>query len=296
MKKILTTAACLMLLLGCKETTTQVPALADNTDAVIKGTVSLDELGAKIDDEYAPLYGIWEGNAGNDEDPAMLPVIVKIKGVEEGRVNAKITIGDKVFYIHGKHEIKEDKFFVRFKQGSNKYEKNILELWHDGDKLTGTYTTKLGEPAIKTELAHRSFAYDPNVMPDIKQAVDWETSKPIKRKYTDEDGHAASYDAEGHRYTSKDGMELNASVEKLTEGQLKNLRKLDLEMIRNTIYARHGYAFKRSYLRNFFNSADWYVPVSDNVEKDLTKLEQQNIALLKRMEKYATDHYEYFGR
>ena len=46
----------------------------------------------------------------------------------------------------------------------------------------------------------------------------------------------------------------------------------------------------------FFENADWYVPVSNNVDADLTPLEKENVALLARFEKYAEDHYDTFGR
>jgi len=62
------------------------------------------------------------------------------------------------------------------------------------------------------------------------------------------------------------------------------------------VFARHGLSFKKSSFRYFFESSDWYVPVSNNVDKELTILERQNIALLKRMEEYAEDHYDAFGR
>lgn len=77
---------------------------------------------------------------------------------------------------------------------------------------------------------------------------------------------------------------------------LKNLRKLDLQIIRNTVFARHGYSFKKETYRQFFENTDWYVPVSNNVDADLTPLEKDNVALLARLEKYAEDHYDTFGR
>ena len=85
-------------------------------------------------------------------------------------------------------------------------------------------------------------------------------------------------------------------MRKLTEKQLKNLHKLDLEIIRNTIYARHGYSFANRGARQFFDYVDWYVPLYTNVEDKLSPTEKENIALLKRFEKYATDNYQQYGR
>ena len=77
---------------------------------------------------------------------------------------------------------------------------------------------------------------------------------------------------------------------------LKNLRKLDLQIIKNSIFARHGYSFKKETYRNFFEQTDWYIPVSDNVDNNLTPTEKENVILLNRFIKYAEDKYDYFGR
>lgn len=52
---------------------------------------------------------------------------------------------------------------------------------------------------------------------------------------------------------------------------------------------------KKSY-RQFFDSVEWYIPVSENVDAKLTALEKANIKLLERFEQYAEDNYDSFGR
>jgi len=78
---------------------------------------------------------------------------------------------------------------------------------------------------------------------------------------------------------------MNASTTELKEDSLKNLKKLELEIIRN-----------KKGVRQFFDPVEWYIPISDNVDNVLTKLEKKNIELLKRFEKYAEDNYDSFGR
>jgi hypothetical protein len=58
----------------------------------------------------------------------------------------------------------------------------------------------------------------------------------------------------------------------------------ELELMRNEIYARHGWIFRRPDLRNYFQSQPWYRPKSDNafysnrrVEAELSPLERKNI-------------------
>ena len=60
--------------------------------------------------------------------------------------------------------------------------------------------------------------------------------------------------------------------------------KEDLRILRNSIFARHGYIFKDSELKNYFSNYSWYDPQYSNVNDKLTSVETQNIALLKSME------------
>ena len=72
--------------------------------------------------------------------------------------------------------------------------------------------------------------------------------------------------------------------------------KGELETMRNEIFARHGYCFKRKAQRELFEDKDWYIPNTVDVKKDLTEIEKKNIALIKRFEKYAEEYGDDFGR
>jgi len=297
MKPICVTVAALLMLVGCKETVTESPALANNVDVAAQGAINLDKLGNVVVDEYAQYYGVWVGEIGNDTAAVAISAHIKIISIEKGKVRAHATVGDKKMNLSGVQQTKDGKFYVRLNEGFGKRERNIFEIWQQGSNFEGTYYAKPGEPGSKVVLTHKVFKYDPTVMLANEYAIiDWDTSKKVTRFYTDEEGNEQTYETEGNRSASRPFPALNGSTQKLTEGQLKNLRKIDLEVLRNTIYARHGYAFGRIYLRSLFDSNEWYVPISDNVEKELTTLEKQNIALITRVEKYAQDHYQYFGR
>lgn len=54
----------------------------------------------------------------------------------------------------------------------------------------------------------------------------------------------------------------------------------DLRIIRNEIFARHGYIFKSRDLRNYFSKMDWYDPKYENVDSLLTEVDKKNIALI----------------
>ena len=84
--------------------------------------------------------------------------------------------------------------------------------------------------------------------------------------------------------------------EKLDKLDVENMHKGDLEVMRNSIYARHGYSFKNRKMRYVFNHVDWYVPMFTDIRENLTTLEKENIALMKRYEQHAERYYDTFGR
>ena len=89
---------------------------------------------------------------------------------------------------------------------------------------------------------------------------------------------------------------INASNTLLKKSDVENLKKGDLTIIRNTIYARHGYSFKNRPLRVFFDAQSWYIPIHTDIKKEFTDIEKKNIQLLLRYEKNAIEYYDYFGR
>lgn len=64
----------------------------------------------------------------------------------------------------------------------------------------------------------------------------------------------------------------------------KTLRELDL--MRNTIFARAGHAFRKKWLRDYFTSQPWYKPVKEQDEKKVSALDQKNALFIA---KYSAD-------
>lgn len=98
------------------------------------------------------------------------------------------------------------------------------------------------------------------------------------------------------KYLTTTGDYPQASQRLLKEDDVNNLMKPELEAMRNEIFARHGYCFKKKNLRELFEDKDWYIPNTVDVKKDLTDIEKKNIALIKRFEKYAEEYGDDFGR
>ena len=70
----------------------------------------------------------------------------------------------------------------------------------------------------------------------------------------------------------------------VTEKDLTGLDANDLRIMRNWIYARHGYIFKSRDLKDYFSQMPWYNPCSSDVSSQLSKIEKQNVEFIKRHE------------
>lgn len=80
----------------------------------------------------------------------------------------------------------------------------------------------------------------------------------------------------------------------VTDSDLKMLSAKDLEIMRNEIYARHGWIFTRPDLRSYFEHQTWYKPagiasesdtVNNQISANLSAIEQENAARIRDYEK-----------
>lgn len=154
---------------------------------------------------------------------------------------------------------------------------NVAGTWQANNK-------KLAVSKREYNLKKRTFSYDPNLA--LPEDVSWSQLYEKNPKFEDKE-----------ESLTKDVLKFNASNEELKKEDIENMYKGDLEVMRNAIYARHGYSFKNRKMRFIFDSAvDWYMPVSTDIRSDLTDLERKNIDLLKRYEEHAGRYYDVFGR
>lgn len=79
------------------------------------------------------------------------------------------------------------------------------------------------------------------------------------------------------------------SLYKLTKKELLlfiNYYNLNLKVIRNEIFARHGYIFKNGgEMEKYFLAEEWYIPEFNNINHLLSDIEKHNIQLIKQLEK-----------
>jgi hypothetical protein len=76
-----------------------------------------------------------------------------------------------------------------------------------------------------------------------------------------------------------------ASARLLSASDLQNVDKPTLRLIRNEIFARHGYLFKSDDLRSYFGRQPWYVGKYLDCNEMLTYIEKKNINIIKIYEK-----------
>lgn len=195
------------------------------------------------------------------------------------------------------------------------------------DKHDGTFTFNIKDTLLKGkwkafakidiqnrkyELVKKEFSYNANVMIDTSKYggieskfVDWTKPsmseaevKKIKSKMSKEDREMYQEFQENEDFASatENIYKLNSSTTLLDEKVVANMKRGDLYILRNMIYARHGYSFKYRPLRVFFDKQSWYVPYSANIKAEFSDIEKQNIQLLLKYEKNAKEFYDYFGR
>ncbi|MFC3159904.1 YARHG domain-containing protein [Chryseobacterium arachidis] len=277
---------------------------------------SKDSLTAKKDTVVAPeiykeYYGIYMGDfAGKEmitpeigeeyEGDVYKKLSLKINRITKDSVYGQSIVNGNQRPFRGIFN-EATKSFILDEPGNDKTD-GRFEVKLNNDSLTGNWNafnkSAVKSPTKTLKLIKKEFAYNPNFMLDENtDLIDWENPKEFTEKYTDEEtGKTETYKASKNRIASDAVFKINASRQKLTEKDLKNLRKLDMEIIKNSVFARHGYSFKKATYRNFFEQTDWYIPVSNNVDKDLSPMEKDNVALLNRFIKYAEDKYDSFGR
>jgi hypothetical protein len=293
----------IICLTGCKKESTTTGLSKDSLTAK-KDSVVAPEL-------YKEYYGIYTGDfAGKEiitpeigeeyEGDVFKKISLKINRITKDSVYGQSILDGNQRPFRGVFN-ETTKSFILDEPGNDKTD-GRFEVKLNNDSLTGSWNA-FNAKAVKTpskvvRLAKKEFVYNPNFMlSSDSDLIDWENPKNFVEKYTDEEtGKTESYTASKNRIASNAVFKINASKQKLTEKDLKNLRKLDLEIIKNSIFARHGYSFKKATYRNLFEQTDWYIPVSNNVDNDLSPMEKENVALLNRFIKYAEDKYDSFGR
>lgn len=228
--------------------------------------------------------------------------IDKIKGTE---IIGHSIVSGNIQKFKGKVTETPFTFEINVKEPGNEKSDGefVLTIKKKDTLLSGKWNAfKVKENKInkrKLELSKKIFEYNPNNKIEDR-FVDFHKSAIKKVEYDSEDSVGnpikQSYDDEQYFTTTDTIFKINPSTEILKKELVENLSKGDVFILRNLIFARHGFAFRDKTLRGFFDYHSWYMPVFSDVTKDLTKIEKENVALLLRYEENAKEYYDHFGR
>ena len=134
----------------------------------------------------------------------------------------------------------------------------LLDLEDDGRYIVLNLETDMGSEA------------------DFKTTVT-QTTEPITSDPAPAEDEQPVLDTEESEYLFPSDTEL------LTTEYLDTLSDDQINLIRNEIYARHGYIFKKEVYKNYFESQSWYHGYDsdmDNVQKSFNEIERKNIDIL----------------
>jgi hypothetical protein len=283
-------------------------------------TVTTAAPSPSVPDENSEYLGTWVGyfrKATQEDfteyDDRSLVIDEGYVWNRENKINISIDqiIGDSVIGhsvvagndrpFHGRMMRDPDGALVGFhlrEPGDDKYD-GVFDFSIEDELLSGSWEA-YGELNVKYrryQLERKTFVYDPEQ--DLERAkvfVDWTKSTEKKVRMDYGDGEFEEWMRQEYVSATDAIYEVNASSQRLTKAEVENLKKGDLTIIRNTIYARHGYSFKNRPLRVFFDAQEWYIPVHTDIRADFTDLEKENIKLLLTYEKNAAEYYDSFGR
>lgn len=190
--------------------------------------------------------------------------------------NGNFKMEGKLFKVEAA-EPGDDKYDGKFSFTIDPDKNTVSGIWKANDN-------KLDVTERKYTLAKKQFKYDASL--NLPEDVQWAGLYEKNPKFPDK-----------IESLTEDVTKFNASMKELTKKDVQNLYKGDLEIIRNTIYARHGYSFKNRRLRFIFDQfVPWYMPLNTDIRTDLTELEKKNIELIKRYEDHAAKYYDEYGR
>ena len=275
--------------------------------------VTMDESTTVTDGELAledgnKLYGFWVGKFEMDFQDEDYPIYEDDEFEYNKKINISIDkiVGERIeghSVVSGNYRvfsgsIKRDsgRYFVEAREPGDHANDGIFKFQMNDTMLWGTWNAfdKKDSVRRKYELKRRIFQYDSTIA--LEEAALYVDYKKSKQEMIIDEEESDSFEIPYYATSTKNIYDINASNTFLNEPDVANLKKGDLLIIRNAIYARHGYAFKNKALRRFFDAQDWYIPVNSDITDELSATERHNIELLMAFEKNAEEYYDHFGR
>ena len=220
-----------ILVISCKKEKSEIATLTTNEDL------------------HTELYGNWVGDfVAKVYDTTSNFVYVNkinivIKKIEGNKVFGQSIVAGNSRPIAGEFKQVADSLIFTMKEPGDKKDDGKFEFSIKNNVLNGTWFANNKKQAVTQrtfKLKKQSFKYNPNLMlPEDEAYIDYYSEKidTIVETQTDSTSVAETYYQETYRSAGDVITKINSSTKKLTENDLKNLKKLELEILRNTIYA-----------------------------------------------------------
>lgn len=230
-------------------------------------------------------------------------LMLLIKSITNTTVEGKIFVYGDSRNVKGVLTEKEGVFQIDIKEVKSEEALQLSFNIAQGTKsLEGNWEKVKKESYDKNNavvLEKKIFQYNPD-SPLEYRFINWDKFGKMHQVYEYEDSLGKKvkekYEFTGNLTVTDTVFSLNPSKSVFQKDLVENLSRGDLRILKNLIYARHGYIFKNKSWSVYFNNQTWYIPVSENVTKDFTEIEKKNIDLLERYEKNAKEYYQVFGR
>lgn len=241
-------------------------------------------------------------------------ISISIDEMNDGKIKGHSVVAGNERKFEGDYSILDNKIECKANEPGDDTHDGTFTFTIIDTTLIGTWRAfkKINIQNRKYTLRKKTFAYNAEYMLDSNETsysnsryVDWtkpamskEEIKKIKSNMTAEEKAMYEEFEENTDFASATDniYKYNASKDLLNKDVVANMKRGDIYIIRNTIYARHGYSFKYRPLRVFFDKQSWYVPFTTNIQSQFSEIEKKNIELLLKYEKNAKEYYDSFGR
>jgi hypothetical protein len=311
MKKIILLSLAIFSLFSCQRN------IKNENDKIIAENIDFDIPiinTNKVVNTKSDLLGYWVGefmvdtkytdSTYNYDDDYTKKITFSIDKIEGTKIIGHSIVGGNIEKFEGQFNVYIDDFEIQVKESVSKKSngKFILNIAKNDSILKGDWIPFVKSHKIfqrKLSLKKKFFVYDPNndltflflnhdkfnVVNDTITEIDSVGNKVID-----------IYEEYEYFTTTDTVFKLNPSTQLFKKELVENLSKGDIFILRNLIFARHGFSFRDKKLREYFDNIDWYMPVFSDVTKELTEIEKKNVSLLLRYEENAKEYYDVFGR
>lgn len=114
---------------------------------------------------------------------------------------------------------------------------------------------------------------DSNITEEVEKLTPQKEKKDSK---SDHDKKAYEYDDSDEEESSDSDYLFDSDTRYITERDLRYCSQDKIALIRNEIYARHGYIFQREPYKSYFAAKSWYIPNPDFSEALFNSIEKYN--------------------